>query len=160
VSPAAPQGVRTDAPQGAGISFNVPRNWRTLASRPPLLDTVASGAAVVAVWRYRRSAPAPADRQALRLARRRLVAAARLRDPTMQLIRTRFKRIDGAATIELDTTELIANQLRRVRSLHLYIPGAEIVLEEYAPPDLFTSVNKHVFSLLNRSLRLLPAARS
>jgi hypothetical protein len=38
--------------------------------------------------------------------------------------------------------------------MHVYLPGAEVVLEEYAPPALFHRIDHAVFSPVKRSLRL------
>jgi hypothetical protein len=54
----------------------------------------------------------------------------------------------------------VGGQLRRVRSLLVYLAGAEVVLEEYAPPAAFHSVDHLVFSPVRRSLRLLSAQPS
>jgi hypothetical protein len=45
-----------------------------------------------------------------------------------------------------------------VRSTHVYVPGAEYVLDEYAPPAMFHAVDHAVFSPIKRSLRLVPVA--
>ena len=41
--------------------------------------------------------------------------------------------------------EQIAGHERQVRSSHLFEPRAEVVLEEYAPPQLFAGVEHAVF---------------
>jgi hypothetical protein len=138
----------------AGIAFRFPRDWTTTLSDLPLAATISSGPAVVALWRYQRSVPSPAGRLALSNSRASLISAARARDPSLKLIRTRLTRIGGAPTVVLDAFERIAGQLRRVRSLHMYVPGGEIVLDEYAPPAMFHAVDRAVFSPLNHSINL------
>jgi len=155
--PAAPRGTQSLAFSSAGVSFTVPSNWAALNGAPPLVATVASGRALVALWRYPRSEPLPADPVALDNARVALLLAARRRDPSIQVIRSRALSVDGVPAIELDALEHVAGQLRRVRSLHLFAYGAELVLDAYAPPDAFHAVDHSVFSPLKRSLRLSAA---
>jgi hypothetical protein len=85
----------------------------------------------------------------------RLIAAARARDRTLRLLGSRLARIDGAEAVELDALETIRGRPRRVSSTHLYVPGAELVLDEYAPPDRFATVERSVFVPVRRSLALL-----
>lgn len=70
------------------------------------------------------------------------------------MIRSALTRADGRPAIALDVLERISGQLRRVRSLHVYAGGAELVLEEYAPPAVFSTVDHAVFSPVTRSLKL------
>jgi hypothetical protein len=72
----------------------------------------------------------------------------------LAVIRTSLIRIGGAPTVVLDAFERIAGRLRRVRSLHVFVPGAEIVIEEYSPPSQFHAVDRMVFSPLNHSINL------
>jgi hypothetical protein len=153
--PSAPDGFQTLTRPYAGVRFSVPRNWTVTGERAPLVVTVASGTAVVALWRFARPAPAPAGSGALAGARVRLIAAARGRDRTLRLLGSRLARIDGAGAVELDALETIRGRARRVSSTHLYVPGAELVLDEYAPPDQFASVERSVFAPVRRSLALL-----
>jgi hypothetical protein len=74
------------------------------------------------------------------------------------VIRSRVTRAGRSGAVELDAIEQIAGQLRRVRSVHVFVNGAEIVLEEYAPTGLFHSVDHEVFSPLRQSLTVSPAA--
>jgi hypothetical protein len=155
--PAAPDGFRTLTRSYAGVRFSIPRNWTVTGQRAPLVVTVASGTAVVALWRFARRAPAPAGSRALAGARSRLVAAARARDRTLHVLGSNLARIHGASAVELDAIETIRGRPRRVSSTHLYVRGAELVLDEYAPPDLFAAVDRSVFVPVRRSLALLGA---
>jgi hypothetical protein len=71
------------------------------------------------------------------------------------LIRSQLGRLHGAPTIILDATERIAGNERRVRSIHMFGPGAEFVVDEYAPTNMFAAVDHLAFSPLRRSLTLL-----
>jgi hypothetical protein len=152
--PASPTTFIGEGFPSAKIAFLLPSNWTVTPSSPPLAATISSGPAVVAVWRYPRSAPPPADRLALAMARSALISAARARDRSLRLIRTSLTRIRGAPTVVLDAFERIDGRRRRVRSLHIFVPGAEIVVDEYAPPSEFHGVDHAVFSPLNHSINL------
>jgi hypothetical protein len=143
-----------------GLSLSVPENWTTRAVKPPLIGTVSSGAAMIALWRYPRTATLPSDHASLEDALKALLAAARSRDPHLQLIRSAVTKADGKPAVEVDVIEHIGAQVRRVRSVHVYVDGAEVVLEEYSPPSMFHGVDHTVFSPVRRSLRLpsAPAA--
>jgi hypothetical protein len=79
----------------------------------------------------------------------------RARASGTRLIRVRTPRLAGLPAIVLDATERIGGRTRRVRSIHLFAPQLELVVEEYAPPGIFHSVDRAVFSPLKRSLRLI-----
>jgi len=66
-------------------------------------------------------------------------------------------RIDGARAVQLQARERIGGQVRRVSSTHVYVPGAELVLDEYAPPAQYAAIDRSVFAPIRRSLALLPA---
>jgi len=152
--PAAPNGYVGVGFPHVGIRFLFPTNWTRLNFGLPLDATISSGPAVVALWRYARSGPQPSDRLELAQARNRLISAARARDRTLVVIRSKLTRIDGAPTIVLDATETNSGRPQRVRSIHIFVRGGEIVLDEYAPPNLFHTVDHDVFSPLNRSVVL------
>jgi hypothetical protein len=137
-----------------GIDLLIPRNWSESISELPLAATISSGPAVIALWHYSRSARPPSDRAALAAARRALISAARVRDPGLTLIRTRLTRIARSPAVVLDAFERINGRPRRVRSLHIYISGAEVVIDEYAPVAEFHYVDRYVFSPLNHSIKL------
>ncbi len=149
--PATPTSFRTLTFSGA--TLEAPTNWSVVGERPPLVTVVASGTAVVALWRFPRSAPVPVGATMHQTASQ-LVSAVRARDPSVQVIRLGVLTLDRAPAIELDAFERINGQQRRVRSTHVFVPGAEIVLDEYAPPAIFHDVDHSVFSPVKRSLRL------
>jgi hypothetical protein len=155
--PAVPHRTRTLTYGKAGIRLEAPSNWTVSRQKAPLLATVNSGAAVVALWRYPRTTSAPATSAALDQTRAALIQSAQTSDPGLRLIRSDMGRQHGAPTIILDATERIAGHDRRVRSIHMFGSNDEVVVDEYAPPDIFAAVDHIVFSPLRRSLTLLPA---
>jgi hypothetical protein len=158
VAPAAPNGFRILTYAVRGISLSAPRNWTVSAGRGSLIGTVTSGAAVVALWRFPRSAPPPSGRRSLQRLKLELVSEARTRDPNLRLVGTASSVVGGAPSVQLDALERVGGEPHRVRSTHVFVPHAELVLDEYAPPGLFRSVDESVFSPVKRSLRPLPEA--
>lgn len=153
--PAPPDGFVTLTRAYADARLAVPRNWVVTGQRAPLVVTVQSGTAVVALWRFQRRGPVPAGREALAAARARLIARLRGRDRALRLLRASLTRVDGADAIELEAQERIGGLPRRVDSTHVYLPGAELVLDEYAPPAAFAAVDRSVFAPVRRSLTLI-----
>ena len=152
--PAAAGALRTFSYPAAGVSFSAPRSWTVIQEPAPIAAALGSGSAVVALWRYPRTAGLPRSAAELSLARRALIRAARARDGALVVIGSRTLRVAGAPAIELDATEQVAGQLRRSRSTHVFAHGAEIVLDEYAPVSLFDQLDVAVFAPLERSLSL------
>jgi hypothetical protein len=157
--PAMPTGFHRIPFIKHGIALQVPRNWALAGGRAPLVATITSGNAEIALWRFNRTTPAGAGSGSGRATLvRKLVGESRTRDPSLRVIHTVRTVIQGTPAIELDALERIGGQLRRVRSIHMFVPHAELVLEEYAPPALFHDVNRAVFSPVRRSLGPIQAA--
>lgn len=154
--PASPDGFRTLRFPSAGVSFSAPRNWGSIPQRPPLVTVVASGNAVISLWQYARAAPPPASSALLAAARSSLLHAVRAHQGSVQVLGSSLTRISGAPAIELDAVERIAGGTRQVLSTHVFARGAEIVLEEYAPPVLFRRLRYPVFATVRHSLALTP----
>jgi hypothetical protein len=155
-APAAPSGFRTLRLSQYAVSLVTPRNWTVTGQTPPLVLTLNSGPAVVALWRFDRAAPPPGTTAALAGTRAVLITTVRARDRSLTLLDSKLLRVDGARAVELQARERIGGQLRRVSSTHVYVPGAEVVLDEYAPPAQFAAVDRSVFAPIRRSLALLP----
>ncbi|HWC85773.1 MAG TPA: hypothetical protein VG388_04490 [Solirubrobacteraceae bacterium] len=139
------------------LHFDAPQNWAIETGSAPLVVTLGSGPAVIAIWRYPRSArqPLPATPPELEQARSALLAAAGARDPTFRVISSSVIVLGNVFGVELDALETVRGQVRRVRSTHLYGGGAELVVDEFAPEDLFHGVDRSVFSPLLHSVRLV-----
>jgi hypothetical protein len=157
-TPVQPHGFRTVSYPCGGLSFQAPTNWTTTSLEGQLQGAVYSGPAVVSVWCYGRNELPPADAASLAVAATQLVDAARARDRTLEVIRAGPTRIGGAPTVALDVIERIGGQTRRVRSLHIFLRGAELVLEEYAPVSAFHAIDHAVFSPLIHSVVLSRAS--
>ena len=140
----------------AGVRFEGPDDWTWETSKDPLVTSTANGSATVAVWRYVRTEPLPREDADLDEAERRLVEAAKLRDPRFRLDRASRLKVDGAPAIQVLGTELVDGRERRVRSTHVYAKGAEFVVDAYAAPRDFASVDRSVFRPLVRSFKIDP----
>jgi hypothetical protein len=147
---AAPQGFQQLAYRAAGVRLATPRSWTITPQSPPLVTVISSGEAVISLWRYPGAFPRTIARA--EHAYKRLIAAARRRQPKLHVLSAALRTFDGYPAVELEATEPIGNAERRVRSLHLFTPAAELVLEEYAPPNTFGRVNRLVFEHVWRSL--------
>jgi hypothetical protein len=147
-------GFRMLSYPAAGISFRAPSDWSAANGQGPLIATLTSRTSVVALWRFPRNIDPPTGTTALRRARRQLILKARHRDPRLTLIRSTITAVSGVPAIEIDAFEQIAGQSRRVRSTHVFERRAEIVLDEYAPPQAFHAVDHAVFSPVKSSLLL------
>jgi hypothetical protein len=158
---AEPSGVRTVTLARFGVTFSRPANWPLTDPRPPQIAAVNSGQVAVNLWRYPRIEQLPKSDAELQRAREALVAAARARDRTLELLSARSVRVDGVPGIELVATQTMGLARRKVRSTHLYGHGGELVVDAYAPPAEFARVDRGVFEPLLRSLRLQrPAGRA
>lgn len=143
---------------GFGITLKAPADWDSTTGQGPLIATFTSGSSVVALWSFPRDVRPPNGALELRRARRKLIGKARSRDPKLSLIRSNITQIAGAPAIELDAIERINGRQRRVRSTHVFAQRAEVVLDEYAPPQVFHTVDHAVFSPLRHSLLLSGAS--
>lgn len=137
-----------------GIAFDAPAGWNVDRGQPPLIATLATGQATVAIWRYPRSEPLPKTEAELKGARDALLAAARRRDKTFEVIKSAPAKIAGEPAVQIRARETIQGQARVVRSTHIYAEGAEVVIDAFAGPDDFRRVDAEVFRPLLRSLKL------
>lgn len=139
------------------LSFQAPVNWPMQTGSGPMVVTLGSGPALITIWRYPRSPkqPLPTGAAALQQARSALIGAATARDRAFRVIASAIIKLGGIPGVELDALETIRGQVRRVRSTHLYAGGAEIIVDEYAPKDLFHAVDGTVFSPLLHSVRVV-----
>jgi hypothetical protein len=137
-----------------GVFFRAPTNWRIVPGDAPQVATVAVGNAQIGVWRYPRSEPLPETRDQLEAARQALVAQVRSRDPTFRLASSRLVMKPGLRGVLLVGSATNQGQRRRMRSLHAYGRGAEVVVDAFAPPKQFPRVDGQTFAPVARSLKL------
>ncbi len=142
-----------------GVALRVPANWTATAEPSPMVAVYSSGSATISLWRFPSRSPAPTSTAQLQKALAALLGAAKARDPGLLVARTGLSSVSGAGAVIIDATERVAGKLRRVRSEHVYVDGAELVLDAYAPPGQFASVDHDVFSPVRKSLTLLDGGR-
>jgi hypothetical protein len=157
--PLPPNGVHALGYPKAGLSLRAPNSWRSQEGTSPLVASIASGTATVALWRYPRTEPLPASAAAFQTAKRALVRAARARDRTLQVARARVIRFHGRPALEIVGVETVGGQRRMVRSTHVFRQGSEVVVEALAPPALFAGLDRTVFDPLLASLKIQPVPR-
>jgi hypothetical protein len=150
----APKAFRDATFARDGVSFRAPTNWRIIQGTAPEIATVAVGDAQIAVWRYPRTEPLPETRDQLEAARVALLAQVRNRDATFRLTSSRLVMKDGLRGVELVASVTNQGQRRRVRSLHAYGKGGEVVVDAFAPPKVFRRVDRQTFGPVTRSLKL------
>jgi hypothetical protein len=138
-----------------GVRFDAPGGWHLQTETPPLVATVQSGSASIAVWRYRRTEALPRTRSALAQARDTLLAAAHARDPGFNEVKVAITKVRGRPAIQIRGTEIVSGEPRIVRSTHVYAFGAEVVVDAFAPANVFARVDRAVFGPLLRSLRVV-----
>jgi hypothetical protein len=137
-----------------GIAFDAPKGWDLTGGQAPLVATVQTGRATVAIWRYPRTEPLPRTKAQLRQARDSLIIAAKARDATFRPIKAAVIRVNGAPAVQIRATETIAGQPRTVRSTHIYKHRSEVVVDAYAPAEDFRRADALAFRPVLRSLRI------
>jgi hypothetical protein len=151
---AKPSGTTPVSFDAQGIRFAAPGGWHVRSGQAPLVATVQSGPAQIAVWRYPRTEPLPTTKAQLTQARDLLLQAAKARDATFKADRTAITKVGGHPAVQVRGTETVAGQPRSVRSTHVYADGGEVVVDAFAPADVFGQADRDAFRPLVRSLQL------
>jgi hypothetical protein len=128
----APAAFRDAKYAQAGVFFRAPTNWRIIDGTEPLPETLDQ----------------------LGAARDALVAQVKQRDATFKLSSSRLVLKPGLRAVELVGSGTNQGRKRRVRSLHAYGDGAEVIVDAFAPPKVFSRVDKQTFARVARSLKL------
>jgi len=155
-----PDVATPDAPQGArdvrlkGVRFKAPVNWADLQPQGARTGGIQSKTATMAIWRYPRTEPLPAGRQALEEVRGLLVGRIKQRDASFVVTNERSTRLAGARAIVVTGKASIAGLPFRIRSTHLFKDGTETVVDAYARPQDFERVDTTVFKPVLSTLRL------
>lgn len=153
-TPGPPLGSTRQSDPTNAISFLVPVGWRFDRGQAPLVATIATGQASIAIWRYPRTEPLPTTDAQLDQALNDLVAAAKARDPTFTEQAREKLEVDGKPAVQLRGTGSVAGQPRTVRSTHVYADGHEVVVDALVPAKDFARVDELVTAPLLRELRL------
>jgi hypothetical protein len=158
-SPLPPGGTHAVGYPRAGLALRIPNSWRTEPGTSPLVASIVSGTATVALWRYSRTEPLPASAAAFQTAKRALVRAAQKRDRTLKVDQARVIRFHGRPALQIVGVETVGGEQRMVRSTHIFREKSEIVVEALAPPAIFSGLDRTVFGPLLRSLKIQPSKR-
>jgi hypothetical protein len=137
-----------------GIQLAPPGGWTASTGQRPLVIQYQSSQAVVAVWRYKRIEPLPSTPGQLDRARRALIKAAQARDKTLKVVSSARTRIGGKPAVVLVADAEVLDAKRRIRSLHIFGLGSEVVIDSLAPRAGFDRVDRAVFEPLGRTVRL------
>jgi hypothetical protein len=156
--PVATGGFQTLTYAADGVALRAPRGWSVTPGAAPLVSTITSGPAVVTLWRFPRTAAPPSGAPALQAAERTLLVEARTRDPRLRVIGASTTTVAGAPAVVLNVVEHVNGHMRRTRSIHVFVPHAELVLDAFAPARMFRSADRSVFEPMARSLSPAPAA--
>jgi hypothetical protein len=151
--PDAPVSYETYTSAGGQVSFTRPTNWGVFAGRAPELARMYSGSALVAIYAYPRT-DLPRSRAGVEDSRRRLLASLRRRDPSLRILRSRLAEVDGSPSVEVDASAEIGRHRVIERSIHVYKPGGEYVIDAYAAPSAFALAERWGFRPLLDSISL------
>lgn len=152
--PAAPGGYYAVAFPNSRVTLMAPRSWYLTEETGELLAVINSHRAVIALWRYHRSATPPADAAQLAAKRASLLDAVRAKRGLLRVLGSSTTTVDNFPALVLDALERVNRARREVRSTHVYVPGGELVLDEYAPPSQFGALQRTVFARVAGSLRV------
>lgn len=154
VTPGPPLGSNPGQFPAAGLEFAAPAGWDLQPGTPPLVATISTGRATIAVYRYPRSEQLPRTKKELDDAAEALAAAALARDTTYKELARGRLRVDGKPAIVLRATETVGDQPRTVRSTHVYAFDGEVVVDAFSPAKDFKRVDDETFRPFVRSLML------
>lgn len=153
-TPGPPLGSNAQRFDAAGLRFAAPAGWDVTPGKTPLVATVSTGRATIAIFRYPRTEPLPSTAPALDRAADALAGAAKIRDASFAELKRGRLRVDRRPAISLRGTETVDGQPRTVRSTHVYAFGGEVVVDATAPAADFKRVDEQTFRPLVRSIRL------
>lgn len=135
------------------VSFRHPQSWIALGANPPQYATLASGGALAAVYAYPRT-DLGTDPASVDDSRRRLIRSLRDREPGFLIERAGITEVDGAPAVEIRARGAVADEPVETRSVHVYKPDVEWVIDAYARPRQFERANEIAFGLLLATIEL------
>ena len=124
-----------------GFAVELPSSWTQIAAAGTRLYAARSGAATIAIFRYPRSGKAPYAHSLLKSDLHALVALTRSRHPGFRLLHARVTKVSRRGALELVAVEQLGGRTVQVRSTHVFLKGAEIVIDEYTDPAQFSGVD-------------------
>jgi hypothetical protein len=137
----------------SAVRFRHPRSWVAQVANPPQYAQLATGGALAAVYAYPRS-DLGTDPASVESARRRVIESLHRREPGFLVERTRVVEVDGAPAVEVRGRGTIAGVPVESRSVHVYKPAVEWVIDAYARPAQFAEANRVAFGPMLASIHL------
>lgn len=137
----------------SAVRFRHPSSWLAQATDPPQYAQLASGGALAAVYAYPRS-DLGTDPASVAAARRRVVESLHRRAPGFLVERTRVVEVDGSPAVEVRGRGKVAGEQVESRSVHIYKPAVEWVIDAYARPAQFAEANRVAFDPMLASIEL------
>jgi hypothetical protein len=138
----------------AGLKVTVPKEFDVKDSTAPQLFRASLDASFISAFAYRRKEQIPKEADELQEARRRLVAAAKRRDKSFKLKRSKVVNVNGVPGVELRGDQTIFRGRLHLRSLHLYKGNGEYVVELVAPVAAFAALERSSFPGILKSLKV------
>lgn len=138
-----------------GGSIDLPASWTITAGPPGGVELVraTSGQGQVVVWRYQRVEPLPRTRKDLRNARKNLIDAIKVRDPTFKFSAKLLRQLPQPG-VEIAGTGKLAGATRAIRSLHGYSNGTETIVDCIGPTGDQAQFNSTICQPVLASLEL------
>jgi hypothetical protein len=146
----------TEFERAGAVSFRHPRSWSAREGEPPQYASLASGGALAAIYGYPRS-DLGLDPASIEASRQRLIASLREREPGFLLERTEVTEVDGSPAVEIRGRGAVGGRPVETRSIHVYKPEVEWVIDAYAQPAKFDRANRIAFGPLLASVELSDA---
>ena len=145
--------------EGGGLALRYPASWTLTSGKPPSLVTITTGGAIATIYAYPRD-DLGTDQASVEAQRKRIVDSLQLRAPGFKRFATPITTVDGSPAVEVLGRGLINDRVVRARSVHVFKPNVEWVVDAYAVPSEFRRANRVGFGPILRSLKLADAVHA
>ena len=135
------------------VRFRYPVTWFAAGATPPRYAQLSSGGALASVYAYPRT-DLGTDPPSVEAARERLIKSLERRDPGFLVEGSKITEIDGSPAVEIRGRGTIAGEPVKIRSVHVYRPGVEWLIDAYARPRQFAEANRTAFEPMLASIKL------
>ena len=135
------------------LRFRYPVTWFAAGATPPRYAQLSSGGALASVYAYPRT-DLGTDAASVAAARGRLIKSLERRDPGFLVASTKTTEVDGSPAVEIRGSGTIAGEPVKIRSVHVYRPGVEWLIDAYARPAQFAEANRVAFAPMLASIKL------
>ncbi len=146
-------GSREYRSDNGDVRLRYPRSWLVENADKPGLVTISTDGAAATVYGYARR-DLGTDPVSVEAQRRRIIRSLERRAPGFRRFGTSVTTIDGSPAVQVLGRGPIDGHTVRVRSVHVFKPGVEWVIDAYATPRNYPAANRIGFTPLLDSLRL------